>query len=802
MLKNIFMYKVELVVVISSVLCSMLLWKGLIVYEERSAGKYTKEQAQTLSIALENHLKNTAMSLGRITERLSSSPSMSESTWKRDVGAYLRDQPWYRSVIRVDNKGQTVWVAPDAFMLAPQFQTLPSEGRVDAMLNDAEEARRVVFSQPLSMSGNDYYLYAAAPLENSGFIVGTFHVSTFLSFITEQGYDQLFDIGVVVGNALVFESNAQMRNSTQNVSASATFNNNYTVKLAAKPIVVQNFRTPIPEFALLTGLILSILLGLVVHVSKQNKSTLKVLAQQQSKTEESLRVQKAVMERLGEAVIVIDNKGVITQFTPTAQKLFGYDREEAIGKSIKILMPDDIASAHDNFLRHFDKTTQSTVLGKTRQLQGVKKDGTHFPIGIVVTSVVINSQQHFVGLIRDITQVVQYQNELEEEREKALMANHSKGEFLANMSHEIRTPMNGILGALQLIQRNGENQKNKMLLENAIFSARSLLTIINDILDFSKIEAQMLDIEIADFSIKDVVNSVIADLEPVAQNKGIRLTADQDLIKDEFWRGDQVRIRQVVLNIASNAVKFTNEGYVAIKLYQQKANDNQMLVLEVEDTGIGMTQEQASTLFDRFTQADASTTRKFGGTGLGMAITMQLVELMSGEIAVESAPQQGTKISVSLPLETATQVKQANRYAANDMLPDFSQNHILVAEDNAVNQAVIEAMLEETNSRVTIVGNGRLAVEYIKEQCPDLILMDIHMPEMDGIEACRRIKAIYPKVPIIALTADLVSDLSQSFENAGFDAHLSKPVEITSLMKTLSQFMPSTNSSASQRAAS
>jgi len=798
MLKNVFSYKEELVVVACSLLCAVILWQALIVYEERSAGKYTKEQAQTLSIALDNHLKNTAMSLGRITERLSYSPDMSEATWKKDVGAYLRDQPWYRSVIRVNDDGKTLWVAPDAFMLASQFQSLPSEGRVDSMLEEAARSKEVVFSQPLSMSRDEFYLYAAARLENkdladNGFIVGAFHINTFFSFITEQGYDKLFDISVVHSDNVVFESKAQMQNATENVFASAVFKDKYTVELAAKPIVVQNFRTRIPEFSFLTGIVLSILLGLVVHVSKQNRLTLKVLAQQQAKAEESLRVQKAVMERLGEAVIVINDKGMITQFTPTAQKLFGYDKDEAIGKNIKILMQDDVATAHDNFLHHFDRQAKSTVLGKTRQLNGVKKDGTSFPIGIVVTSVVINAEQHFIGLIRDITQVVQYQNELEEQREKALTASQSKGEFLANMSHEIRTPMNGILGALQLIQRNGENQKNRKLLDNAIFSARSLLTIINDILDFSKIEAKMLDIELADFSIIDVVNSVAADLQTVAVNKGIQLKVNQALIEDEFWNGDQVRIRQVILNIAANAVKFTNNGYVAINVHQKTTGDSHELLIDVEDTGIGMTDEQASALFDRFTQADASTTRKFGGTGLGMAITKQLVELMDGKISVESKPQRGTKITVSFPLTPSKKSTVNQNSAANDTLPDLSGACILVAEDNEVNQTVIEAILYEANIQVTIKENGRLAVEYVEHHRPDLILMDIHMPEMDGIEACRRIKRMYPNLPIVALTADLVSDVSESYESAGFNALLSKPVEINALMRTLSQFLVNTN---------
>lgn len=369
-------------------------------------------------------------------------------------------------------------------------------------------------------------------------------------------------------------------------------------------------------------------------------------------------------------------------------------------------------------------------------------------------------------------------------KDEAEAANLAKSEFLANMSHEIRTPMNGILGALQLLQSEIVEGGNKELLDNALFSAQSLLSIINDILDFSKIEANMLHLESVGFSIVELVESVVSDLTPNAAAKSIKLSRVLHPNYIENWVGDPTRIRQVMLNLTSNAVKFTEQGEVSIELYTQQVDGNPGLCFKISDTGIGMSDLAIKQMFDRFTQADSSTTRKFGGTGLGMAITKNLVKLMNGQIEVESQENQGTTFIVSLPLEKAEVAVQAKNQGAAQT-PDLTGKKILIAEDNEINQVITKYMLDKTHATIELAENGKIALELYRSFQPDLILMDIQMPELDGLEACKQIRAKDLDIPIIALTANVILEDVQTYLSSGFNAHLGKPLEMEKLYRVL-----------------
>lgn len=365
--------------------------------------------------------------------------------------------------------------------------------------------------------------------------------------------------------------------------------------------------------------------------------------------------------------------------------------------------------------------------------------------------------------------------------EQADSANKSKSAFLANMSHEIRTPMNGILGTLQVLERENINNKARSLVSKATYSAVTLLTIINDILDYSKIEANKLSFEAHPFSILAVIESVMSDLGVDAKNKGIELTKH---IQPDFvdgWMGDLVRVRQIVLNLASNAVKFTEKGGVKINVGVEQTNNNQeQLCIEVVDTGIGMNDDAKQSIFERFTQADSSTTRKFGGTGLGMSITLNLVKMMQGDIEIESDAGRGATVMVKLPLDRA---ELSNEPKANEQKapPLLREMRILVAEDNMINRAVLESMLAPTEAQVDMVENGKLALEAVEQHHYDLVLMDIQMPVMDGIEACRLIKDKKPDLPVIALTADVMTQDVERYLQYGFIEHIGKPIDMNKL---------------------
>lgn len=395
-----------------------------------------------------------------------------------------------------------------------------------------------------------------------------------------------------------------------------------------------------------------------------------------------------------------------------------------------------------------------------------------------------------VGVNYDVTERADALRVLSEAKLAAENAVKAKSDFLANMSHEIRTPMNAILGGLQLLKNTNLSTELSTVLKNASFSAHSLLIIINDILDYSKIESNKLQIESVQFSLTEVLESVKYDLDSLVSGKRIQFLVNKGKSYNEYWIGDLVRVKQIILNLATNAVKFTEKGSVQINVSSQLYQDKQAIKIEIIDSGIGMSKEAVEHIFERFTQADTSTTRKYGGTGLGMSITISLIEVMGGKMDIQSALGRGTTISLILPLE---QVDFAPVNKAKKALsaPNLEGKKILVAEDNNINKVLIEAMLKRTNANVTIVENGLLAVEAVQCNKFDLVLMDIHMPIMDGIEAQQQIQSLDPSLTVMALTANVMETDVENYYRKGFTAHIAKPIDINKLYGTLKHYFNS-----------
>lgn len=371
-----------------------------------------------------------------------------------------------------------------------------------------------------------------------------------------------------------------------------------------------------------------------------------------------------------------------------------------------------------------------------------------------------------------------------EAKTEAEEATRAKSDFLANMSHEIRTPMNAILGTLQLLESANLDKKSKELIIKASFSAKTLLTIINDILDYSKIEANQIVFEEQPFSILDVMDSIKSDLAAQARSKRIYLKIRATPEFSDGWLGDLVRVRQVILNLVSNAVKFTQQGGVSIQLSVEPYQNGEALCISVADTGIGMDEEQRLRIFERFAQADCSTTRQFGGTGLGLAISLNLVELMSGDLRVQSTSGEGTQVQVLLPLKRS-ELKKETITTKPQTVPDLSGKVILIAEDNDINQVIIGTMLEPTSARIIFAENGKVAIESYQQHRPDVVLMDIQMPEMDGIHAFKVIHDLNPELPVVALTANILTEDVQKYQHLGFVAHVGKPIEMPKLYEVL-----------------
>ena len=393
-----------------------------------------------------------------------------------------------------------------------------------------------------------------------------------------------------------------------------------------------------------------------------------------------------------------------------------------------------------------------------------------------------------IGVNYDITDKIKAIAELKAAKQEAEGANQAKSEFLANMSHEIRTPLNAILGSLQLLSNAELKHEYKEVVDNASISSKSLLTIINDILDYSKIEDNKLFLEVEPFSVSEVVDAVQFDVESLMSDKGIEFIACYEDSFVDDWLGDIVRVKQVLLNLVSNAVKFTQQGSVKVALSCREQNGQSVMCIEVIDTGIGMSDEAQSHIFERFTQADSSTTRRFGGTGLGMSITLSLIDMMKGDIELNSELGQGTAIKVTLPLSKANK-KAVCKKRNSVVAPELSGKKILIAEDNKMNQVLIQSMMAPCHADITLVENGKLAVQQAKQQDFDLILMDIHMPELDGIAAQQQIRKMKSQIPVIALTANVMVEDIERYLESGFVEHVGKPIDLNKLYGALTRYL-------------
>ncbi|WP_120495957.1 ATP-binding protein [Kiloniella sp. EL199] len=376
-------------------------------------------------------------------------------------------------------------------------------------------------------------------------------------------------------------------------------------------------------------------------------------------------------------------------------------------------------------------------------------------------------------------------------------ANEAKTSFLSTMSHEIRTPLNGILGVTQLLADTKLNKDQKNKIQTIQSSGQTLLAIINDILDMSKIEAGAVELENTIFSLSDFASTTMTAVESLATEKGLKFRLNKSDDCPDYLIGDPVRIRQILWNLISNAIKFTDKGSVTVTLTTETPEEHitpkdTVIRLRVEDTGKGIEPERLQMIFDPFTQEDSTITRTHGGTGLGLSIVRKMVELMGGYIQAESIKNKGSCFDVYLPFEIATAAQQhvfLNQKDPNQMVHHHDLD-ILVAEDNPVNAMIARAFLEKFGHKVRIAENGKLAIEQIENSIPDMIFMDIHMPEMNGLEATKSIRQLDfgSDIPIVGLTAEAFTERHSQFIEMGMDGVLSKPFTEQELHSAISQY--------------
>lgn len=482
-------------------------------------------------------------------------------------------------------------------------------------------------------------------------------------------------------------------------------------------------------------------------------------------------------------ILVLGSDFKLKLWNPACERIFGWPAEEALGNFFPFVPPEKTDEAR-GIIDRILKTREPYFFEADR----VRKDGARIRISTAAMPLVEEDgrAQGLMAVISDVTEQVQSRRELLQAKERAELSNaqlskatQAKSEFLANMSHEIRTPINGVIGMASLLLDTNLSNEQREYSDSIRRSADTLLTLVNDILDFSKIEAGKVTFEAIDFDLEQVVDDIERTLSFNVRSKGLRLA--RSLAKDlpRSINGDPTRVRQVLLNLVGNAIKFTREGHVVIEIsLVSRSQSGVVLKFAVVDSGIGISPEGLKRMFQTFSQVDSSTTRKFGGTGLGLSISKHLVEMMKGEIGVESEEGKGSTFWFKIPFGLGAEIVQ-QKTAPVALEPSGTRMRILVAEDNSVNQVIAVKMLEKMGHTAVAVANGLEAVEALRTGPYDMILMDCQMPEMDGYEATRVIRQerLGGDIPIIALTANAMAGDREKCLDAGMSDYLAKPMK-------------------------
>ncbi|MBF0416529.1 MAG: response regulator [Magnetococcales bacterium] len=529
-------------------------------------------------------------------------------------------------------------------------------------------------------------------------------------------------------------------------------------------------------------------LGLSTHRSVKQR-----LAGEVALRENEQRLRE-ITATLAEGLYVIDMEKRISFINPTCLNLLGWREEEVMGQSSHTLFHNHRQNddAENQPCPLCSALNQGTVVNRDDEWLW-RSDGSCFPVSIIASPIIRNNTIYgSVVAFRDITERKQMEDQLRQAKEYAEQAGRARGEFLANMSHEIRTPMNGIIGLSHLVLQTELPTKQREYLLKLNNTANSLLRLINDILDFSKIDAGKLEMERVDFFLDDVLSGVSSIINLKTSEKGLELLLDTGVDVPRSLVGDPLRLSQILSNLANNAVKFTEKGEIAIitELVDEKENEVK-LQFTVCDSGIGMTREQRNKLFQEFSQADSSTTRKYGGTGLGLSISKRLVEMMRGNIWVESTPNHGSKFIFFIWL-SQSKGKQEHHYPA---VNKWRGMKALVVDDHSLAQAIVTNYLEFLSFRVTATNSGNNALAIIKHgndrnEPFDLVLLDVTMPEMDGIQVAHTLLKSSAKIPHIILMDFQChnSDIEEAMLNDPLLGFLEKPISLGTLYDAITPF--------------
>ncbi|HTB32683.1 MAG TPA: ATP-binding protein [Bacteroidia bacterium] len=525
----------------------------------------------------------------------------------------------------------------------------------------------------------------------------------------------------------------------------------------------------IPESLLWGGIVLTLVISTVIYNKMANQSKTLIDNNKKFLTFFDFSPTCICIAELDSGIILDANQAFLD--------LFGYQRQEAVGRSLTSLG----IVLSESRAKIINQLKKEGSLKNREQIMFTKMGK---PLNMLFSNIIIElyGKKCSLSLLNDISEKKELETQLIVAKEQAEKAAKIKEEFLANMSHEIRTPMNGVIGMAYLLSQTSLNDEQKEYARGIRDSASMLLTIINDILDISKINASKMVFDETPFNVRDIIRNLSLAMEVKAREKNIKYYCNVEKSIPQKIVGDPVRLSQILWNLVGNAVKFTENGEVNLNVYSRgEENENISIEFVVKDTGIGISPGKLISIFEPFTQASVDTSRKFGGTGLGLGIAKKLVEMQNGTIFAESKPDRGSTFSVRLTFKKYVEELNFGVIAANGTvkLKNLNGIKILVAEDNKINQRVVLKTLEKWGAVVSIAENGKVAVEMLTVKPYDIILMDIQMPEMDGLEATKYIRStLLPpasNLPIIAITASALRLDYEKCVALGMNEYVPKP---------------------------
>jgi PAS domain S-box-containing protein len=506
----------------------------------------------------------------------------------------------------------------------------------------------------------------------------------------------------------------------------------------------------------------------------------------------------AVIETAVDGIIIIDRQGLIKVFNPAAVRLFGYAAEDVIGQNVRVLMPEPYHGEHDAYLKSYHDTGRRQIIGIGREVKGQRKDGSIFPMELAVGEVMEGEELAFVGIIRDVTAQKDAFDALTEARARAESANAAKTEFLSRMSHELRTPMNAILGFAQLLRMSDvktmASDQVVDYLNSIIGPAEHLTNLIDDILDLSRIEVGGLKVAREDVDLAEAVTAAVVMAQPMASRLGVSIfNQSVDRARAPIVLGDPGRLRQCIVNLLTNAIKYNRPGGRVLIDLTARSPDDAMVRLTVEDTGVGIAEDQLGALFRPFTRLHPGLDH-IEGAGIGLAVTRQLIEAMGGTVTAESEVGRGSRFYLDIPRTEGTAERRAPPKAislANWHAPvsdDGKSQIVLYVEDNPANVHLMESLFRSIPGiELRIAYSAELGLEMAAAMPIRAIILDINLPGINGFEALERLRARSDTadVPVIGLSARATSADIEHAAKLGFYRYLTKPVNISELMETL-----------------